>query len=263
MWNVLAASVIGTSHANSGQPCQDYCRHQKFVANGRHYIALALSDGAGSASHSHLGSKIAVKTALRTIAEIAKTDGNFDKNAALDILKKSKQKVVQIAERQNLPPRQLACTLLFAVITQEESIFVQLGDGGWVALAGSSLMPVTWPLRGEFANETFFLTSENHIENFQFEAVRFPLDAIAGFTDGIQPVALNYAARSAHKPFFEQLFKVLKVSQEPEKLHTPLVDFLSVESLNERTDDDKTLILAARRELHLLEWDISTKMATQ
>ena len=56
MWKLVFGSVQGTSHLQSGLPCQDYCTG---TIAGTTLIA-ACADGAGSAELSQLGSKAAV-----------------------------------------------------------------------------------------------------------------------------------------------------------------------------------------------------------
>ena len=86
----------------------------------------------------------------------------------------------------------------------------------------------------------------------QFKAVREPLSAIAGFSDGLQDVALHFASRSVHAPFFESKFEVLGTTDDETSLKAPLIEFLLSAALGERTDDDKTLVLACRQEVKLL-----------
>lgn len=254
MWNLVGASVTGTSHFKTGLPCQDYCRFDVFTAGGQQCVALALSDGAGSASHSHIGSKIAVDTALGTIATLLQENEIFTEEMAIRVIECAKAEIQECSEKAQLALRNFACTLLFAVLKADVAYFAQLGDGGWVARIGESLIPVIWPFRGEYANETFFLTSSNWKTGFQFESLAMPITAVAGFTDGVQPVALRYDTRSVHEPFFAPLFKVLEGTLDASSLQSPLQGFLDTDSLNERTDDDKTLLLAVRRQLRLLEW---------
>lgn len=171
--------------------------------------------------------------------------------------------IERFAKNRKLEVKSLACTLLLAVASKDKSIFYQLGDGGWVVRSGDSLTPVTWPLRGEYANETTFLTSFGWEKKVQIEEFPFSVDAVAGFTDGIQSLVLHYATRSAHLPFFDPLLKVLDSSTDADALRAPLKDFLSTNSINERTDDDKSLIVAIRKEIHFLQWPSSTKIINQ
>jgi hypothetical protein len=73
-----------------------------------------------------------------------------------------------------------------------------------------------------------------------------PVDELALFTDGLQMLALHFASRSAHRPFFEPLFTTLREAANPEALGGPLREFLDSPAVNERTEDDKTLVLAIR-----------------
>ena len=65
-------------------------------------------------------------------------------------------------------------------------------------------------------------------------------------TDGLQPLALNYAAKAAHAPFFVPMFRPLRVAPSGATVLAALRNFLDSPRVNERTDDDKTLILATR-----------------
>src|SRR4028119_1025103 len=65
-WQVVAASVIGTSHEKRSQPCQDaHC--WRLLPNG--VLAAAVADGAGSAALAEVGAKIAVEAVVETICQ--------------------------------------------------------------------------------------------------------------------------------------------------------------------------------------------------
>ena len=65
-------------------------------------------------------------------------------------------------------------------------------------------------------------------------------------TDGLQMLALNFAGRTAHRPFFEPMFRRLRSAAPGEGLPLALRRFLNSPAVNGRSDDDKTLILATR-----------------
>jgi hypothetical protein len=61
-WRVVAASVRGTSHEKTGQPCQDaHCWDILAV------LAVTVADGAGSATLGEVGATIAAQTAIDTL----------------------------------------------------------------------------------------------------------------------------------------------------------------------------------------------------
>jgi hypothetical protein len=62
-------------------------------------------------------------------------------------------------------------------------------------------------------------------------------------------LALSYASKSAHQPFFARMFAALRKVGDREDLVVPLRQFLDSPAVNDRTDDDKTLVLATRGHL--------------
>jgi len=74
-----------------------------------------------------------------------------------------------------------------------------------------------------------------------------PLDRLAVMTDGIERLALDFAAFVPHSPFFEGVSKPVAASGiggADSDLSRKLAAYLASDAVNARTDDDKTLILA-------------------
>ena len=133
---------------------------------------------------------------------------------------------------------------------------MQVGDGAvvvhWEDTPQSSdgYDWIFWADEAAYANETTFLTDERAAGNLQHTLVNYRLDEVALFTDGLQRLALHYETRTAHAPFFEPMFAPLRAAANDgraNELSASLAAFLDSPSVNERTDDDKTLILATRR----------------
>jgi len=57
---------------------------------------------------------------------------------------------------------------------------------------------------------------------------------------------LHIATNTPHLPFFTRFFQVMTetTKEKQDEIHNALVRFLQSPSVNERTDDDKTLALA-------------------
>src|SRR5262249_26240874 len=106
---------------------------------------------------------------------------------------------------------------------------------------------VFWPQSGEYVNMTSFLTDQDFEERLEFCSWADSVDEIALFSDGLQMLALHYAEQAAYRPFFVPLFKRLRESGAAKELEVSLLRFLESPRVNERTDDDKTLIIATRR----------------
>ena len=158
-----------------------------------------------------------------------------------------RQSITAEADRLGTVPRQLACTLLTAVIGEGRAIFAQVGDGSIVLHDGERYVSVFWPQAGEYVNVTNFLTQPEFEQAFEFVSRSEAVHEVALFTDGLQRLTLNFAERSVHQAFFAPMFESLRNAENADELVAPLRGFLDSAAINERTDDDKTLVLATRR----------------
>jgi hypothetical protein len=98
------------------------------------------------------------------------------------------------------------------------------------------------PDKGEYINETTFVTSANALADMQIRVLAEPLEFVCAATDGVEKVAINYATWQPFPPFFQPLEQYLQQSDNP--LEEDLKEFLERKELNDRTTDDKTLLLA-------------------
>lgn len=251
-WKVIRASEVGTSHTDSDSPCQDECFADVLIdANGLEYLVCIVSDGAGSAMNGGRGAELACVTARDRIEaslnnpEFVQISETVVKSWISEI-----QRVIKDESDSNaLRVRDYACTLLGAVVSSNKSIFFQIGDGAIVASSGCVQGVVFWPVPGQYANMTNFVTEDDALEHLHICISDTCMDELALFSDGIQRLALSFEQRTSHIPFFDPMLNVLRRSraEECENLDMQLARFLSSSQINERTDDDKTLILATRR----------------
>jgi hypothetical protein len=248
MWKFLCESVEGTSHLQSAGGCQDSALVRLHKSETEEVLILACADGAGSASHAAVGSKLACETIIQEVAVFFDADGRMDKiDAALiqSWLANVHAALQSQAQGLSISIRELASTFLFSVIGPASAAFAQIGDGAIVILEDGHYRPVFWPQNGDYPNTTFFITEPEFKDHLQLDFLTRPVDELSMFSDGMQMLALNYNARSAHDPFFVPLFKALR-GGNPDDLHSPMREFLNSKPINDRTDDDKTLILATR-----------------
>jgi hypothetical protein len=258
-WRYVAASVIGTSHEKAGGTCQDAndCRIYA-LPSGEPVFAAAVADGAGSADCGGEGAARTCRALLslmdehlgsgRTIEEVTTDTVRSWITTIQNLLEEDAKAVAR--ER-----RDFACTILGLIAGECCTACLQVGDGVMV-LADSeehAYGHVFWPDRGEYANTTHFVTEDNAIEHLQFESVKRRVMEAALLTDGLQAIALNYQQRSAHEPFFKGLFAPLRTAEEgcSRELSDSLAAFLTSPRVNEKTDDDKTLVLASRTDSDL------------
>ncbi|BCZ81913.1 hypothetical protein PTKU64_55880 [Paraburkholderia terrae] len=249
-WKVIGASVVGSSHIHSSAPCQDSCfYHVTSDVAGTELLVALVSDGAGSAQFGEVGSEIACEAGGKRLIEIVETNGEaaLEPNVATEVLDVIRTRIDEAAQARGVTPRALACTLLGAVIGPTRAFYFQIGDGAIVSRENGALAPVFWPESGEYANMTYFVTDDDAIDHLRVDLRDAP-NELSLFSDGIQRLALVFATETAHEPFFEPMFKALRSSSEDQtdSLCAALERFLSSDAIHERTDDDKTLILATR-----------------
>ena len=136
--------------------------------------------------------------------------------------------------------------LLVAVATSQATIVGQIGDGAIVVDDGV-LRAATWPQQGEYANVTYFLVQDDAMERLVITEAG-PAQRIALFSDGLQNLALEYETKTPYEPFFAPFFSYLETTAKPDAdIEQELSAYLDSASVNARTDDDKSLILAVRR----------------
>lgn len=256
-WRYANASVIGTSHEKSGKPCQDSsaCEVLNDIKGEQVLVAVA-SDGAGSAQCSDMGSALACSLFMDELRAYLET-GNEIKALTKDFYEewivRFQSEIHARATAMELPAREFACTFLSTVISNETAVFAQIGDGAIVVASPDEIDTYTWefwPQQGEYENTTYFVTETRAREKLQFSIHTGKVtDEVSLFTDGLQRLALHYQSQSAHTPFFRPFFNALRaqVETKTDKFVTSLAAYLSSNPINDRTDDDKTLILATRR----------------
>jgi hypothetical protein len=250
MWKLLYDSVHGVSHETAGLPCQDYTAGECLAAGEETVLVLACADGAGSARHAAIGASIAVQAIVAEVRQ-ALTDGTrvagIDAATMTEWLRRVRQAIATEAEARSCPIREFACTLLTAIVGEQFAVFSQIGDGVIVREENEAYQFVFWPQSGEYLNTTNFLTEPAFERKLEFQAHAGAVRELALLTDGLQMLALSYAARSVHGPFFQPLFQSLRAAETADALKEPLRNFLTSPAINRRTDDDKSLILATRR----------------
>ncbi|MEH2059844.1 MAG: PP2C family serine/threonine-protein phosphatase [Nostoc sp.] len=248
-WKAVARSAIGTSHQKQGIGCQDYGDYRIFDD----VIVGAVADGAGSAKHSDVGSRLAVETVLKCFSEINEFPQKQDsqplsqeeaQKVFAEIVNKVITELQKQANEEDYSINDLACTLLVFLATPDWVAAMQIGDGFIVMRSQESEYQLLFqPDKGEFANETTFITSTNALIEMQVKVINEKQEFICASTDGLEKVAIRLSDWKPFSPFFKPLEEYLHepVSEEEEDKY--LTEFLNSERLNSRTDDDKTLLL--------------------
>lgn len=249
-WRWAGASRRGVSHVKAGTRKQD--AYSSFLSGGGSTLVTIVSDGAGSATHGGEGASLICRTmatALRRHLGAAQSlPGADDLWAWID---EARDRIGVAATARGLTPRDFAATMVLIVTSGDETLVAHVGDGAAVArhVDGGGWSTLSWPAQGEYASTTFFVT-DDPAPRMRIIRSALPIDAVAVFTDGIERLALDYAGLEAHQPFFRGMIAPLDVAGAPgveRDLSAKLGAYLDAPAVCERTDDDKTLVLAVRR----------------
>jgi len=245
-WLAHAVEAAGTSHLERGTPCQDAA----LAAAGPRAAVAVLCDGAGSAPLSHEGAR-AVSTALRAWLPVHHRRLCAlplpDARAAITL--EAQRALLERAAALGVEVRALACTLAFASVDGDSALVGNLGDGVVGGLSGGESTTLLGPMRGEFANETVFVTSRHAAEHLQL--AQLPAATVDGFalmSDGaafsLVDARTGHLARALHH--LAAWCATLQPSDVADALSTSLVPLL-----RSRTRDDVSVALLCHVRLDL------------
>lgn len=242
MWRSIGAKAKGAAHAHDGTPCQDAFAHASIAVD---LVAIAVADGAGSAPFSKSGAEISVTRAVRYLQNVG------DLLAAEEVLwaagvrgafDAARGAIIDFGRSKGIDTREFATTLQVVLLGQRAYCYGRIGDGGSVGRLRGAIVPLGPAPGNVFANETTFLTSAGSEPEVFFHGD--PLSDCAVFTDGIQHLAMQLSHWKPHDPFFDPLFEFLRMNEDDFEAQENLSAYLQTEKFNERTDDDRTLVIS-------------------
>ena len=251
-WSWIGACSTGSSHIRARTHCQDSASCIELAIGDENALLAIVSDGAGSAEYSAIGSRLVAECFARCV--IAHLRANrpseiITKELVLDWLDNVRDHMFRAAKQRAIRPRDMAATLVAAIVFLNRAIVCHVGDGACVLRKkGESEWQVAgWPAHGEYASSTFFVTDDPQ-PNLRFHLLEGEFNEVAVFSDGIERLALDFVNGNAFAPFFEPMFAPL-VALGPGRdrgLSQSLRKYLDSARVIERTDDDKSLVLARR-----------------
>jgi hypothetical protein len=248
-WRIVSASVTGTRHKRLGEDCEDAQDHTFLPDSG---FVCAIADGAGSAPAGKEGAQTVVEAALaEAVTRLSSVEINDQPCeiylALLQNILQAARNALEARVQDTQPLSDFATTLLLVAMTPQRLVALQLGDGAIVVRRSNDVLEtLSTPGHEEYINETHFVTDPDYLAVAQY--IIEPTEDISGLamlTDGLQMLALELAQHKAYPPFFLPLFTFAAQPGKAEtELSSELEDFLATDRISQRTDDDKTLLLA-------------------
>ena len=251
-WSYAGASVVGHSHLATNVPCQD--KHKTSTSNNGDWIAISVSDGAGSAEHAETGAEITSEYFCNELIKLSKelesrTPGEWINDFVVECVLNVRKELRKIANGEDL--RKYHCTLVAALMGPSGGFAIHIGDGaifggafaapdfaGFVELNTNYV--ISKPENGEYSNETYFITESHWIKHLRITPLP-KLDWIVACTDGGASLLLE--GETEAKPTFLCPFLERQVT---EKGNQYIAEVISDPKANKLTTDDKTIVVAIR-----------------
>ncbi len=195
---MAAASVVGLTHEDRGLPCEDAWFVQRGAdLEGRHILAACVSDGAGSAERGATGAKLVSWVVCHWLFREAMLYATESRERlAESVVGSVKRSLRKMAHRNGVPIGTYASTAVgVSVRSDGQWLAVHIGDGGIVGRFSAGVTPLSLPMKGEFANETFFITDKGAVATIRFCGSTFgdgvAPSGFAVFCDGLEHALIN------------------------------------------------------------------------
>jgi Protein phosphatase 2C len=248
-WTWARASCRGTSHFKQGTRRQDAV---SCLGTDPQTLIAVVCDGAGSSSYGGEGASLAARTVMRRAADHLRATGELPIDEMIwSWVDDIRDQLARASTARNIELRSFAATLVGVITRGSETVVFHIGDGAAVgrnAVSGT-WDALSWPEHGEYASTTFFVTDDPSVR-LRIARPLALLDAVAVFTDGIERLALSFVETKPHNPFFNGMIKPVQESEVAgcdQALSAKLAAYLDSSAVNARTDDDKSLVIAALR----------------
>ncbi len=245
-WKVIAASARGTSHVQTGEPCQDawcYKIHEQTL------IAV-VSDGAGTARKSDVGAWHLAQTVVNKLIAAVQADDSFVENnlaAWQSLVVASIELARTTLVLDELTIEDYHATLVGFVSTPHCNFFFQIGDGCGIAVDNHDWAGIAFsaPDNGEYANQTWFYTMPDWRQHLRFTEVNKDVDTVILLSDGAMSFVMAPQLKGLDAKFITPVNRFLE-TVEPGKGAEALAATLDSPQTYAITNDDKTLLWARR-----------------
>ena len=243
-WAACGASVSGAVHQQRGLGCDD--AYSYGVAGD--FVVAAIADGAGSVSGtSAWGAYAACQSVLEdamgpTFIRDFHSGAVGPESQMRSLFERALERVRAQAYAMNLDVALLSTTLSVALADHRRAVFGQIGDGVIASERAEQIGTLLIESKGEYANSTWFIQSENAFEEAFRTVTQYGVSAIALSTDGMSYKITNVVTGEAYQPFFRGSWQHVRGGASAEQLEMML---RGIE--DDQTGDDKTLVLVAAR----------------
>ena len=255
LWTTGRASYPGRKNRNQGTECQDHACIVRMPNTNPDALVATVADGVGSTQHAAIASRTAAQAAACWLTQTVWRRGptirpHHVETILNDAVNHARFCIEAAADRLAAPLEQLGTTLMVLIHVNGILATANIGDGGTViSNVQDEYITFSKPQRGEFANQTDSLSSRRALQRCRINiaVAQPPVQAIAMFTDGLANLNLSASSGEAHQPFFNDLCQWFNGRPNTPHWNEQIRDFISSETIQRRTHDDTTLVLALRQ----------------
>lgn len=197
----------GDRHRVNGIPNQDYACYA-LLPNDMGIIA-AVSDGAGSAPMAKTGSITSAQGATAKAWKTALRIGNAPDPAICvhEGIKAARRALEATARIQRNPLDDYHATIIVAAVIKEKAAVAHIGDGASIVRINETHKMLTIPARGQYANETFFITMDDYEDLIASNGAEGATELLL-FTDGVQNELIDFRQKKARQAATSSLYHI-------------------------------------------------------
>jgi hypothetical protein len=251
-WKIAGASVIGLAHERLGGRCEDSWASRQQPVDGGSCFSICVSDGAGSAPKGWVGANAVCKLVCTWLLDDFECVYFGDHELYVSSFRKLVRKPIEkMAAHGTAALKQYACTVVSAAVCSDGRwVIAHIGDGGIVGRFEHGIEILSYPTKGEYANETYFITDHAlqdvlKVLKGDSESKRGALTGLALFSDGLEGSLISKRDGKV-APAITHMFEWL------DKNDLGSVSLAIRNSLHEvfrlKSNDDCTLAIGVKRE---------------
>ena len=193
-------SLNGKSHISRGTGCQDA---HKIKQLGNRWTIAAVADGVGSATNSHIGSRIACDTVVDFCEQYMPYDYNAIsiKSMIRTAFNYAMKMIYQQAESEGEPVESYDTTLSMVIYDGKRIIYGHSGDGAILGLTGyGNYVEITTPQKG--MDLISVLPLRSGYTHWVIDEYNEDLTAVLLMTDGILDTVCPYLLKFGEEKIY-------------------------------------------------------------
>ena len=214
----LCSSQIGSAHIKENIPCQDYA----YTIRKNGCSCISVADGAGSAKKAETGARIVATVLTKYIAfHFYRILNLANRGQATKVLVEEARKAITKIMVEGDLMEDYNTTFMAIAVKDKQCIVVHIGDGLTGFEKDGKVGIITYPINGEYANTTYFITGDNAEYMMQCRTVELKSKSIRLFclSDGSADLYYNSVFGLRNTNTLIYCFKeIMKCENQDERL---------------------------------------------